>query len=66
MILKREIEKIAELKKVPKATVDKDWMLGHFVDAIFSLPECRQNLIFKGGTCLKKCWFNDYRFSYPK
>lgn len=46
-----------------KATIDKDWVLGHFIDAIFSIPECRRNLIFKGGTCLKKCWFNDYRFS---
>lgn len=66
MILKREIEKIAEQRKVAKATIDKDWVLGHFIDAIFSLPECRQNLVFKGGTCLKKCWFNDYRFSYSK
>lgn len=63
MILKREIEKIAEQKKVAKATIDKDWVLGHFIDAIFSIPECKRDLIFKGGTCLKKCWFNDYRFS---
>lgn len=49
MILKREIEKIAEQKKVAKATIDKDWVLGHFIDAIFSLPECRDSLVFKGG-----------------
>ena len=35
MILKREIEKIAEHKKVAKATIDKDWVLDHFIDAIF-------------------------------
>jgi predicted nucleotidyltransferase component of viral defense system len=63
MILKREIEKIAEQKGVAKTTIDKDWVLGHFTDAIFSVPECRQNLVFKGGTCLKKCYFEDYRFS---
>jgi len=63
MILKREIEQIAEQKKVAKATIDKDWVLGHFIDAIFSIPECKRDLIFKGGTCLKKCWFNNYRFS---
>jgi len=63
MILKREIEKIAEQKRVAKTTIDKDWVLGHFTDAIFSVPECRQNLVFKGGTCLKKCYFEDYRFS---
>ena len=63
MILKNEISKIAEQKKVAKSTIDKDWVLGHFVDAIFSIPECRSNLVFKGGTCLRKCWFRDYRFS---
>jgi len=63
MILKREIEQIAEQKKLAKATIDKDWVLGHFVDAIFSIPECKRDLVFKGGTCLKKCWFNEYRFS---
>jgi predicted nucleotidyltransferase component of viral defense system len=63
MILKKEIEKIAEQKGVAKTTVDKDWVLGHFVDAIFSVSECRDKLVFKGGTCLKKCYFEDYRFS---
>jgi len=63
MILKREIEKIAEQKKVAKTTIDKDWVLGHFVDAIFSIPKCRQSLVFKGGTCLRKCYFENYRFS---
>lgn len=63
MILKREIEKIAEQKGVAKTTIDKDWVLGHFVDAIYSIPECQGKLIFKGGTCLKKCYFEDYRFS---
>lgn len=63
MILKREIEKIAEQKGVAETTIDKDWVLGHFVDAIFSIPECADNLVFKGGTCLRKCYFEDYRFS---
>lgn len=63
MLLKKEIEKIAEQKGVTKTTIDKDWVLGHFVDAIFSIPECREKLIFKGGTCLRKCYFEDYRFS---
>jgi predicted nucleotidyltransferase component of viral defense system len=63
MILKREIEKLAEQKGVAKPTIDKDWVLGHFVDAVFSEPECLDKLIFKGGTCLRKCYFQDYRFS---
>jgi predicted nucleotidyltransferase component of viral defense system len=63
VILKREIEKQAESQKVPKTTIDKDWVMGHFIDAIYSIPECRQNLVFKGGTCLRKCYYPNYRFS---
>jgi predicted nucleotidyltransferase component of viral defense system len=63
MLLKREIEKLAEANNVAKSTIDKDWVLGHFIDAIFSIPKCREALIFKGGTCLRKCYFVDYRFS---
>lgn len=63
MILKKEIETNAEEQGVPKSTIDKDWVLGHFVDAIYSIPVCRQHLVFKGGTCLRKCYFPDYRFS---
>jgi len=54
---------LAQEQKVRTATIDKDWVLGHFIDAIYTIPECRNNLIFKGGTCLKKCRFPDYRFS---
>ncbi len=63
MILKKEIEKQAEAQKVPKTTIDKDWVLGHFIDAIYSIPECKQHLVFKGGTCLRKCYYPNYRFS---
>ena len=63
MILKKEVENIAEQKGVARGTIDKDWVLGHFLAAIYSEPTLREALIFKGGTCLKKCWFPDYRFS---
>lgn len=63
MILQKEIANIAAQKGVVKSTIDKDWALGHFIDAIFSIPELKQKLIFKGGTCLKKCYIPDYRFS---
>lgn len=63
MILQKEIATIAEQTGVAKTVIDKDWVLGHFVAAIFSIPEIKENLTFKGGTCLRKCWFPDYRFS---
>lgn len=63
MILKKEVEQIAEQKGVARGTIDKDWVLGHFLAAIYSEPTLREALIFKGGSCLRKCWFRDYRFS---
>lgn len=63
MILQRDIIKIAEIQGIPKSTVDKDWALGHFIDAVYSIDELRSVLIFKGGTALRKCWFENYRFS---
>lgn len=63
MILKKEIAEKALEHEVSRSTIDKDWVLGHFVDAIFSIDSCREALIFKGGTCLRKCYIHDYRFS---
>jgi predicted nucleotidyltransferase component of viral defense system len=63
MILKKEIAKFAEAQGTLKTTIDKDWVLGHFIDGIYSLPELKDKLIFKGGTCLRKCYFENYRFS---
>lgn len=63
MILKKEIADKALEHEVSRSTIDKDWVLGHFVDAIFSIDSCREALIFKGGTCLWKCYIPHYRFS---
>jgi len=38
MILKKEIAEKALEHKVSGSTIDKDWILGHFFDAIFSYP----------------------------
>ena len=59
----REIENIANEKRVNKMTIDKDWILGHFLNAMYSIEEVQQNFVFKGGICLKKCYIEDYRFS---
>jgi predicted nucleotidyltransferase component of viral defense system len=59
----REIVKIANSKNVNKEVIDKDWILSHFLNAMFSFSEISKNFIFKGGTCLRKCYFEDYRFS---
>ena len=32
MIPKKEIETKAEEQNIPKSTIDKDWVLGHFIE----------------------------------
>jgi len=63
MIPRKEIVDNAREKVVSSSIIDKDWVLGHFLDAIYSIQELRQKLVFKGGTCLKKCYLPEYRFS---
>lgn len=44
-------------------TVDKDYVLGHFLNSFYSFGNNNELFVFKGGTCLRKCYFSDYRFS---
>jgi len=60
---KREIEDISLEKHVSNATIDKDWVLGHLLNAFYATGNNKENFVFKGGTCLKKCYFENYRFS---
>jgi predicted nucleotidyltransferase component of viral defense system len=43
--------------------VERDYVLAWVLAAIGSHPETSVNWVFKGGTCLKKCYFETYRFS---
>src|SRR6056297_3286130 len=63
MILKNEIIQKSTEWQVPPDTVDKDYVLGHFLSVFIDLPENKNKLVFKGGTALRKCYFADYRFS---
>jgi predicted nucleotidyltransferase component of viral defense system len=43
--------------------VEKDYVLGWLLAGIFHHPKIGNSWIFIGGTCLKKCFFETYRFS---
>jgi predicted nucleotidyltransferase component of viral defense system len=43
--------------------VEKDYVLGWLLAGIGEHPATRDTWVFKGGTCLKKCFFETYRFS---
>ncbi len=59
----KELIEIARVKNVSTSTIDKDWVLGHFLNAMYVQKDVKENFVFKGGTCLRKCFFEDYRFS---
>jgi len=63
MILQREILVKAEKCGVPTYTIDKDWVLGHILNELFRSDWAQKELVFKGGTCLRKCHIEGYRFS---
>jgi predicted nucleotidyltransferase component of viral defense system len=43
--------------------IEKDYVLGWVLAGISNHPELGSSSIFKGGTCLKECYFETYRFS---
>lgn len=59
----KEIQTIAKTLNMEEVVIDKDWVLGHFLNAMFSFSDISRHFVFKGGTCLKKNYFPDYRFS---
>jgi predicted nucleotidyltransferase component of viral defense system len=63
MIDRREILDIAAQTGLNPHIIEKDYILGWILAGIYAHEELTDNWIFKGGTCLKKCFFETYRFS---
>ena len=63
MIDKREIIDAATILALNPHVVEKDYVLGWLLWGIHNHEVIGKNWIFKGGTCLKKCFFETYRFS---
>ena len=62
MISEAEVRREAARLGVDLMIVDLDYVLGCFLATLFRDPKASA-LCFKGGTCLKKCYYADYRFS---
>lgn len=63
MIEKGEILKISRQIGLNPSIIEKDYVLGWLLAGISTHPALRDVWVFKGGTCLKKCFFPKYRFS---
>ncbi|MDA0791414.1 MAG: nucleotidyl transferase AbiEii/AbiGii toxin family protein [Proteobacteria bacterium] len=62
MISKQEIIDAAGNANLQPYVVEKDYVVGWLLWGIGS-ADIGETWIFKGGTCLKKCFFETYRFS---
>jgi predicted nucleotidyltransferase component of viral defense system len=62
LIPKAEVLAVAGETQLLATTVEKDYVLGWVLFGISAHAELRK-WFFKGGTCLKKCYFETYRFS---
>ncbi len=63
MISRDEMMAIAGETGLIPHVVEKDYVLGWLLAAINRNPALSQSWVFKGGTCLRKCYFETYRFS---
>jgi len=63
MIERQEILDVANDLSLSPEIVEKDYALGWLLDGIFTHERLAPAWVFKGGTCLKKCYFETYRFS---
>lgn len=63
MIKPGEIDKIAIEKGVRAKQIEKDYVISWVLWGIAQNEFFNNNLVFKGGTCLKKMYFEDYRYS---
>jgi predicted nucleotidyltransferase component of viral defense system len=63
MISKQEIIEQAKKHNLVPNTIEKDYVLNWLLAGISESKQLKNDWVFKGGTCLKKCYFESYRFS---
>lgn len=63
MIPSRELLQLRSEWQIDVGVIEKDYALGWLLAGIANEPELAETWIFKGGTCLRKCYYETYRFS---
>lgn len=63
MIPAAELRRAAAASGVEPARLDLDYTLGWILLGLWKQPNVPGIWVFKGGTCLRKCYFPEYRFS---
>ena len=63
MIPQRELAALRAEWSLDQNVIEKDYVLGWLLSGIAQNPELSHTWAFKGGTCLRKCYYETYRFS---
>lgn len=63
MIPQRELAALRAEWTLDQGVIEKDYILGWLLASIANHNELAQTWIFKGGTCLRKCYYETFRFS---
>jgi len=63
MIGAADVRELARALSLRDTVVEKDYVLGWLLWGLAAEPALGPSWAFKGGTCLRKCYFAEYRFS---
>lgn len=63
MISRRELDQLSSEWSLTIDAIEKDYVLGWLLAGIAQHPGLSSTWVFKGGTCLRKCYYETYRFS---
>jgi uncharacterized protein len=63
MITTAELHRVAEKERLRFDQIEKDYIILWVLSGLVHSGLTRHGWIFKGGTCLRHCYYNGYRFS---
>ncbi len=63
MISHEDIKNLVSEWRLREDIIEKDYVIGWVLWGIGSDPDIGHKWVFKGGTCIKKCYIETYRFS---
>lgn len=63
MISQRELASLRAEWMLDQNVIEKDYVLGWLLAGIAHHEELARTWVFKGGTCLRKCYYETFRFS---
>lgn len=63
MISRRELDELGGEWSLDIGVIEKDYVLGWLLAGVAQHADLSQTWVFKGGTCLRKCYYETFRFS---